>query len=181
MRIISGEFGGRRFIPPAKNWPTRPTTDVGKEGLFNMLQNRMDFEDSVMLDLFGGTGSHCYEFVSRGCQDATYVDKFAPAVDFVKKISQELNISDKINICKMDVFKFITSASKSYSYIFAGPPYPLPTLYTIPGKIFETNILAENGIFVLEHSPINNFKTHPNYIEERNYGATIFSFFKHLQ
>jgi 16S rRNA (guanine966-N2)-methyltransferase len=178
MRIISGTFKGRRFIPPAKNWPTRPTTDIAKEGLFNILNNRIDFEETIMLDLFGGTGSHCYEFISRGCTDATYVDTHGPAVAFVKNVSEELKITDCISIQKMDVFKFIAGSKKSYDYIFAGPPYPLPTLNTIPAKIFETQILAEDGLFIMEHNPNHNFKAHKNYVEERNYGSTIFSFFK---
>ena len=178
MRIISGEFKGRRFIPPAKHWPTRPTTDVAKEGLFNILQNRIDFEDTKMLDLFGGTGSHCYEFISRGCEDATYVDQFFPAVQFVQKIALELKIEDRIKIVKSDVFKFIEASNYQYTYIFAGPPYPLKNLDTIPDFIFKKGLLAENGIFVLEHNPDHNFKNHENYIEERNYGTTIFSFFK---
>ncbi len=179
MRIISGTFKGRRFIPPAKNWPTRPTTDIAKEGLFNILNNRIDYEETVMLDLFGGTGNHCYEFISRGCTDATYVDTHGPAVGFVKSVSMELNIEAYITILKMDVFKFINTSGKSFDYIFAGPPYPLPTLNTIPDKIFDTSILAQDGLFVMEHNPNHNFKMHKNYIEERNYGTTIFSFFKH--
>jgi 16S rRNA (guanine966-N2)-methyltransferase len=179
MRIISGRFKGRRFIPPAKNWPTRPTTDISKEGLFNILNNRIDYEETIMLDLFGGTGNHCYEFISRGCTDATYVDTHGPAVSFVKNVSVELGIEQYITIQKMDVFKFIASAHRSYDYIFAGPPYPLPTLNTIPDKIFATNILAEDGLFVMEHNPNHNFKSHAHYVEERNYGTTIFSFFKH--
>ena len=87
MRIIGGQFKGRRFHPPAKNWPTRPTTDFAKEGLFNILANFLDFESTKVLDLFGGTGSHGYEFISRGCTDVTYVDHFPACVTFVKKIS----------------------------------------------------------------------------------------------
>ncbi|HMS70595.1 MAG: RsmD family RNA methyltransferase [Saprospiraceae bacterium] len=177
MRIIGGEFGGRRFNPPAKNWPTRPTTDISKEGLYNMLQNRIDFEDTIMLDLFGGTGNHCYEFISRGCQDATYVDNFAGCVAFVKKTSEELGIGERIKIFKMDVFKYISSCERQYDFIFAGPPYPLITLNTIPDKIFAKGILKEGGIFVLEHNPQHNFKQHAFYKEERAYGTTIFSFF----
>lgn len=151
---------------------------MSKEGLYNILQNRIDFEDTVMLDLFGGTGNHCYEFISRGCIDATYVDSFGGCVDFVKKISKELDIEDYIKIYKMDVFKFIQSAVRSYNFIFAGPPYPLKTLRTIPDVVFDKNLLADDGIFVLEHNPDHTFKSHKCYIEERNYGTTIFSFFK---
>ena len=78
----------------------------------------------------------------------------------------------------MDVFKFIESTNRSFDYIFAGPPYPLPILDTIPDVIFAHDILKEDGLFVLEHNPNHNFSAHPHYIEERNYGTTIFSFFQ---
>ena len=94
MRIISGKFGGRKFYPPADKWPTRPTTDISKEGLFNVLNNRLDWEEVKMLDLFGGTGNHCYEFISRGCIDATYVDQFMGCIKFVQEISEKLNIEN---------------------------------------------------------------------------------------
>jgi 16S rRNA (guanine(966)-N(2))-methyltransferase RsmD len=178
MRIIGGTFKGRRFIPPAKNWPTRPTTDFAKEGLFNILNNKLDFEETVMLDLFGGTGNHSYEFISRGCNDVTYVDKFPGCISFVTKTSQELGIENKIKIIRSDVFKFIQTNIRLYDYIFAGPPYPLPTLNTIPDVIFAHNTLAPDGLFVMEHNPNHDFKSHPHYIEERNYGTTIFSFFR---
>lgn len=178
MRIIGGRFGGRRFIPPAKNWPTRPTTDFAKEGLFNMLNNKIDFETTAMLDLFGGTGNHSYEFISRGCDDVTYVDKFPGCIAFVTKTAKDLNIEDKISIVKSDVFKFLQHNVRQFDYIFAGPPYPLPNLNTIPDEIFKYNTLAADGHFVLEHNPNHNFKQHPRYTEERNYGTTIFSFFQ---
>ncbi len=180
MRIISGDFKGRKFYPPAKKWPTRPTTDYAKEGLFNILMNEIDFEETKMLDLFGGTGNHCYEFISRGCTDVTYVDKFGPAVKFVHQISQELGVSDKIKIVKSDVFKFLKNNPLKYTYIFAGPPYPLPNLKDIPSILFDQDTLGKGGLFVLEHNPNHDFKDHPNYLKERNYGDTIFAFFKNL-
>lgn len=178
MRIVGGEFRGRRFNPPAKNWPTRPTTDFSKEGLFNILQNRIDFEDSKMLDLFGGTGNHSYEFISRGCVDVTYVDKFGGCVDFVKKTAEALDISERIKIVKQDVFKYIRTCQSQYDYIFAGPPYPHPILAEIPDEIFKHELLVDGGIFVLEHSAIHDFTNHERFIEVRTYGGTIFSFFK---
>lgn len=177
MRIIGGQFKGRRFHPPADKWPTRPTTDFAKEGLFNILQNRIDFEETKMLDLFGGTGSHSYEFISRGCMDVTYVDKFNGCIKFVKKTAAELDIVDYIKIFRMDVFKFIRSSQQQYDYIFAGPPYPLPTLDTIPDEIFQYDLLRAEGIFVLEHNPNHDFSDHPKFTELRSYGKTKFSFF----
>ena len=178
MRIISGKFGGRKFIPPAKNWPTRPTTDISKEGLFNILQNEIDFEECKMLDLFGGTGNHCYEFISRGCEDATYVDQHGPAVAFVKKLSKELDIEDSLTVVKSDVFKFLKTNRLQYDYIFAGPPYPLVNLRDIPDVIFASDVLRPDGLFVLEHNPDHDFERHEKFVKSRNYGQTIFAFFK---
>lgn len=178
MRIIGGKFKGRRFSPPADHWPTRPTTDMAKEALFNILNNLIDFEDVKVLDLFGGTGSHGYEFISRGCQDVTYVDKFPDAVRFVKKTTETLGIQEQLRIVQMDVFRFIDSTSAQYDYIFAGPPYALPTIDTIPDLIFEKGLLLPDGLFVMEHNPHHDFSEHPNLYDVRNYGKTIFSFFK---
>ncbi len=181
MRIISGKFKGRKFYPPAKKWPTRPTTDYAKEGLFNILMNEIDFEETKMLDLFGGTGNHCYEFVSRGCSDVTYVDKFGPAVKFVHQVAKELELSDQIRIVKSDVFRYMKKCEERFSYIFAGPPYPLPNLDEIPDRLFAAHILDKKGVFVLEHNPNHNFEDHPNFVKSRNYGSTIFAFFEHKE
>ena len=178
MRIIGGKFKGRRFYPPAKNWPTRPTTDFAKEGLFNIITNHFHFEDLKVLDLFGGTGNHGYEFISRGCKDVTYVDKFGPCVAFVKKIAEVLEIQDNIKIIKSDVFRFIAYTKEQYDYIFAGPPYGLPTIDLIPDLIFEHQLLKDDGWFVMEHNPNHSYEDHPNYVEQRHYGKTIFSIFK---
>ncbi len=178
MRIIGGQFKGRRFTPPAKNWPTRPTTDYAKEGLFNIIENNFNIEDLKILDLFGGTGNHCYEFISRGCTDATYVDKFPGCVRFVKEIAKKLDIEDHLNILRLDVFKYIKICKEQYDYIFAGPPYGLRNLDSIPDFIFEKNLLKEGGWLVLEHNPNHDFQHHEKIHQVRNYGKTIFSIFK---
>ncbi|MCB0519159.1 MAG: RsmD family RNA methyltransferase [Lewinellaceae bacterium] len=178
MRIISGRFKGRRFSPPADKWPTRPTTDFAKEGLFNILQNTLDFEEIKVLDLFGGTGNHSYEFISRGCRQVTYVDKFPGCVKFVQKTATALGIEGFINIVQADVFKFVERPTGPYDYIFAGPPYPLPTIDLIPDLIFEKKLLSPGGWFVLEHNANHAFETHPRFLQQRNYGGTIFSFFE---
>lgn len=179
MRIIGGTLGGRRFHPPAKGWPTRPTTDIAKEALYNILQARIDFSSVKFLDLFGGTGSHSFEMVSRGCRDATYVDSFKPCCAFVRKTAMDLGIEASIRIVCMDVFRFCTQHPGSYDYIFAGPPYALKGLDTIPDVIFENGMLSADGILVLEHNPNHDFSTHPHFNELRKYGETYFSFFQH--
>ncbi len=178
MRIISGKFGGRKFYPPADQWPTRPTTDISKEGLYNTLQHDLDFESIKMLDLFGGTGNHCYECISRGCTDATYVDTHPPAVKFVKTLAQTLNIESLLQVFRMDVFKYIPWCDQQYDFIFAGPPYPLKTIPLIPDLIFQHDLLAPEGIFVLEHNPDHEFSQHPRFVKVKTYGQTRFSFFQ---
>ena len=177
MRIISGYLKGRRFTPPAKKWPTRPTTDIAKEGLYNILQNQIDFETAIFLDLFGGTGNHCYEFISRGCTDATYVDRHGPAVQFVRQMARELDIEAFLHIHRDDVFRFIQNAPRTYTVIFAGPPYPLKRIPDLPDLVLEGDLLAPDGLFILEHNDDHQFAHHPHFVEIRSYGDTRFSFF----
>lgn len=176
MRIISGIHGGRRISPPAKMPYTRPTTDIAKEGLFNILQNNLAFEELKVLDLFGGTGCISYELASRGVTDITIVEKDNKMYDFIKKTAEELAF-DNFKVVKSDVFRFIETTNEQYDFIFAGPPYALATIDDLPIKIFENKILKAGGWFVLEHTPRNNYKKMPQYKTERNYGTTIFSIF----
>lgn len=176
MRIISGKFGGRRINPPANMPYTRPTTDIAKEGLFNILQNRMHFEDLKTLDLFGGTGSISYELASRGAGDLTIVEKDNAMHAFIKKNVDMLGIQN-CKVLKMDVFNFLNNCTEQYDFIFAGPPYALGTIDELPKIIVEKNLIAEEGFFVLEHTPRNNYENFPGFSFVRNYGTTLFSFF----
>ena len=176
MRIISGEYGGRRINPPSKMPHTRPTTDVAKEGLFNVLQHKIDIEGMKTLDLFGGTGSISYELASRGASDLTIVEKDTTMYEFIRKTIRELRI-ENITTVKMDVFKFLEQCSEKFDFIFAGPPYALINIDELPRQIFEKDLLNKDGWFVLEHTPRNDYKTFPYYKTERNYGTTIFSIF----
>lgn len=176
MRIISGSLGGRRINPPANMPYTRPTTDIAKEGLFNILQNNLDFEELKSLDLFGGTGSISYELASRGVPDLTIVEKDNQMFAFIKKTAEALQLQN-IKLVKSDVFKFMESTEQQYDFIFAGPPYALQNIDDLPRLVVEKNLLKEGGWFVLEHTPRNDYQTFPLFKMARNYGTTIFSFF----
>lgn len=176
MRIISGIHGGRRISPPAKMPYTRPTTDIAKEGLFNILQNNLEIDELKTLDLFGGTGCISYELASRGAVELTIVEKDNHMYDFIKKTAAALEL-ENFHVIKSDVFKFIDTTSQQYDFIFAGPPYALATIDDLPVKIFEKQLLKPKGWFVLEHTPRNDYKKFPHYKTERNYGTTIFSIF----
>jgi 16S rRNA (guanine966-N2)-methyltransferase len=177
MRIISGTHGGRRFNPPTHMPHTRPTTDIAKEGLFNILQNSIDFEETKTLDLFGGTGSISYEFASRGSREQIIVEQDIKMHAFIKKNTVDFGF-DHIQVVKMEVFKFIQSTKEQFDFIFAGPPYALKNIDDIPDLIFQFQLLQPNGLFVLEHTPRNNYEKHPHYKKMKNYGTTVFSFFE---
>ena len=174
MRIIGGELGGRRVNPPAKMPYTRPTTDIAKEGLFNVLENNLDLASLKTLDLFGGTGSISYELASRGVQDLTVVEKDAAMFAFIQKNAKELGL-ENYKVVKMDVFKYIGQCKETFDFIFAGPPYALATIDDLPKLAIP--LLNDKGWFVLEHTPRNDYKKYPFYVTERNYGTTIFSIF----
>jgi 16S rRNA (guanine966-N2)-methyltransferase len=177
MRIISGDYGGRRINPPSKMPYTRPTTDIAKEGLFNILQNNLDFSQLKTLDLFGGTGSISYELASRGADDLTIVEKDNQMHAFIKKTAEALGI-ENIKVVKSDVFRFIEQCQEKFDFIFAGPPYALKNIDDLPRLVFERQLLNDRGWFILEHTPANNYEQFPFYKMSRNYGTTIFSIFE---
>lgn len=176
MRIISGLLGGRKIHPPANMPHTRPTTDIAKEGLFNILQNQLDFEKLKTLDLFGGTGSISYELASRGVPDLTIVEKDVQMFSFIKKTAEALKL-ENFKAMKSDVFRFIEQCNEKFDLIFAGPPYALQNIDDLPKLIFEKKLLNEQGWFILEHTPRNNYESFSHFKSARNYGTTIFSIF----
>jgi len=177
MRIISGKWGGRRIHPPANMPHTRPTTDIAKEGLFNILQNRINFEGIQTLDLFGGTGCISYELASRGASHLTIVEKDPIMHGFIGK-NVALFGMEQVQLLKMDVFAFLQNCSQSYDFIFAGPPYALGTIDELPKIIVFKKLINPGGFFVLEHTPRNAYEKFEGFSFVRHYGTTLFSFFE---
>lgn len=176
MRIIGGEWGGRKINPPAKMPYTRPTTDIAKEGLFNIIQSNRELEGLKTLDLFGGTGSISFELASRGATDLTIVEKDPQMLAFIRKTSETLGLT-QLKIIHSDVFRFLKNTKEQYDFIFAGPPYALETIDQLPELVSAGHLLKEKGWFVLEHTPRNGYSGHPLFVTERNYGTTLFSIF----
>lgn len=177
MRIIGGTLGGRKIQPPSNMPFTRPTTDVAKEGLFNILQNRMNFEGISTLDLFGGTGAITYELASRGAVDLTIVEMDNKMAQFIATNLANFKI-ENCQLVKANVFQFLQNCTKQYDFIFAGPPYALTTIDELPKIIISKKIIHPQGYFVLEHTPRNDYKVYQGYQFTRSYGTTLFSFFK---
>ena len=180
MRIISGIYGGRRLSPP-KNITARPTTDFAKESLFNLLNNRLDFEGIDMLDLFAGTGGIGIECISRGARSVTAVEIAHVQQNWIIACCRQLGIRN-LSVIRGDVFKFLNTCHTKYDLIFADPPYALEQLPTLPDVILGIQasdcILKENGWLVIEHGKDTDFTSHPRHIETRTYGSVHFSFFQ---
>ena len=176
MRIITGKYGGRKINPPSKMPYTRPTTDIAKEGLFNIIGNNMSIPGIKTLDIFGGTGSISYELASRGAADLTIVEKDPKMYAFIKDKIDELGI-ENCRVIKNDVFRFLDNCSEIFDLIFAGPPYALKAIDDLPEIIREKKLLKKNGWFILEHTPANNYENELLFKRSRNYGTTIFSIF----
>ena len=179
MRIVSGSHKGRRISPP-KNLPVRPTTDMGKESLFNILNNRIDFDGLSALDLFSGTGNISYELASRGCSSIISVEIDANCQKFIRKTVTEFEFP--IQVVGANVFSYLEKASQRFDLIFADPPYALEQkdFDKLVNLIFDRNLLNPAGILIIEHSKYTKLESFPQLDFQREYGGTTFSFFKVL-
>ena len=177
MRIISGLFKGRRVRAP-KKLPSRPTTDMAKEGLFNILYNQYDFQDIEVLDLFSGTGNISYEFCSRGVKLIQSVDKDRRCVEFIKKTAKDLNMS--IQAIEANAYSFLQKNNGTFDVIFADPPYnmELENFEKLIYLIFKNKLINENGICIIEHSKYKDLSKIDNFKEIKCYSGNCFSFFK---
>ena len=180
MRIISGNHKGRKIISP-RRLPVRPTTERAREGLFNILENKIDMSLINVLDLFSGTGIISYEFSSRGVKKIISVDKNYNCIKHIKKTSINLNLN--ITAIKSEVILFLKKPYQRFNLIFADPPYDwnLDSYKKMINLIFENEWLLPNGILIVEHSK----KTKLNQVFEsylsRSYGENNFSFYKKKQ
>jgi 16S rRNA (guanine(966)-N(2))-methyltransferase RsmD len=176
MRIIAGTHQ-RRIIKPPSNLPVRPTTDLAKEALFNILNNRLDFEGLKVIDLFAGTGNISFEFASRGAAEVIAVESNFKCVDFINKTIVKQDF-ENLKVVKADVFRFLSYCRQGFDLIFADPPYDLKETANLPGLVFEKELLSNMGWLIIEHPAAINFKNFHSFVEERNYGRVHFSFFQ---
>ena len=175
MRIIGGRLKGLRLNPP-KNLPVRPTTDLAKEALFNILQNKIEFDDIRVLDLFSGTGNISMEFASRGAGQVISVDRSIQCVHYLKDTARQHDLTN-IKTFKDDVFKYLQMETDQYDLIFADPPYDMNQIPEIPKIIFDKNLLLPGGLLIVEHQSMQNLSNHTAFTEQRKYGHSSFSFF----
>lgn len=177
MRIISGTYKGRRLTAP-KKLPVRPTTDMAKEALFNILNNRYYFDSIKVIDLFSGTGNISFEFASRGTENITSVDAHFGCVKYINSVSKDFEFN--ITTLKSDVFKFLEKTALKADVIFADPPYDMDDelFEKIATLIFDKNILEDEGLLIIEHSNQTDLSKQPHFSFSKKYGGNMFSFFE---
>ena len=175
MRIIGGDHKGRRIHAPA-GLPVRPTTDMAKEALFNILHNYYDFEGIKVLDLFAGIGSISYEFASRDAAEVHSVEMNPRCVNFITETARKLDLKN-LFVIRANVFTYLKRSGKKFDIIFADPPYDLEGIETIPDLVFENDLLDKEGWLIVEHSAGIDFSAHPNFDQNRKYGKVNFSMF----
>jgi 16S rRNA (guanine(966)-N(2))-methyltransferase RsmD len=177
VRIISGQFRGKKLIAPS-NLPVRPTTDFAKTGLFNILNNYYSFEKTSVLDLYAGTGNLSFEFASRGCPAITAIDKDDACCNYMNKTAQQLGISKQLNVLQSDVLTYLKNSKTAMDIIVADPPYAETPASELVNLIFENQLLKPNGVFILEHSSEVDLSQLPHYLQTRKYGFVSFTFFE---
>jgi len=177
MRIISGRLKGRKVIAP-KKLPVRPTTDMAKEALFNILHNRFYFDELSVLDLFSGTGNISYEFASRGTEQILAVDSNFGCIKFINQTSDNFDLP--IQTIKADVFRFLENTRQKHTLIFADPPYDFPVeeFSKIPELVFENELLEDDGLLIVEHSKHTDLSHLEHFEYSKHYGGNAFSFFE---
>ena len=180
MRIISGKYKGKRLNAP-KNLPVRPTTDMAKEALFNILHNRYDFDDISICDLFAGTGNISFEFASRGTKHITTVDQNSGCIGYINKIDNELDLN--LSVVKSEVFRYLDKTYQTFDIIFADPPYDLPQedFQKLVLTVFKRNLLNENGLLIIEHAKQTDLSKMANFLQVKVYGSNCFSFFSAIE
>ncbi len=176
MRIIAGTHK-RRIINPPKSLPVRPTTDMAKESLFNILRNWVDFDITNALDLFSGTGSIAFELISRGCPSVISVEQNKACSEWIRKAAKNFKM-ENLKVITADSFRFISRSNPhQYDLIFADPPYNHDRLSELNLLIIEHKLLKPGGWLIIEHPENIDFSAQEFFKEHRHYGKVNFSFF----
>jgi 16S rRNA (guanine966-N2)-methyltransferase len=177
VRVISGILKARRFSVP-KNFPSRPTTDFAKEGLFNILEHQLSLYELDILDLCAGTGNISFEFLSREAGNVTAVDSNDRCVAFIRKTAKEFNIDPHLQTIRAEILQFVSRTERRYDLIFADPPYKYDGYVDLVNKILERELLNDHGLLIVEHGKETNLSFISGFQFTRNYGNVHFTFFK---
>ena len=177
MRIIAGDYKGRRLTSPADN-RVRPTTDKVKEAIFSILTN--EIYGSYVLDLFAGSGNLGLEALSRGAEHCWFGDSSRDSIKLIRENVLYCKADDKSTIKAGDYRKVLARITEQMDVILLDPPYGKGLLPDCFELIEEYDLLAENGVIMAEHQKdevlpdeIGKFTK----IKERTYGKVVVSIY----
>ena len=184
MRIISGYLRGKRILLP-KDKLTRPLKDMVKESIFNIIEHSNDYKinikNSVILDLFSGSGSFGLECISRGSKFVFFLENYPPVLEILKVNISNLKYENRSKVIDIDAFKITNNIFKDdqkFQIIFCDPPYKEKKIELLIKNIIEMNILEKNGIIII-HRKKGDSDTYPKkfkIIDTKNYGLSTFVF-----
>jgi len=181
MRIISGNFKGRKLLTP-NDIKTRPLKDLTKESIFNILKHsnkfNVEIKNSVILDLFAGVGSFGIECLSNEAKYVTFVENYNGVLPILKKNLSNLKLDKKYEIIEQNIFTGLKLAKSNYDIIFLDPPYKDKNISELIDKIFEINLLSKSGIIITHRNKNVKDKYSKNFriLEEKTYGISKISF-----
>jgi 16S rRNA (guanine966-N2)-methyltransferase len=181
MRVISGKYKGRVLYRP-KSKLIRPTSDKSKEFIFDYIGETI--QNSVILDLYGGTGNLSIESLSRGAQLAVIVDNSNEAIRLIYRNLELTNFLSQSKIVKQDVFRYLKKTiqqKNKFNLIFADPPYSNNDYQSLIGYIDSNNLLQNGGFFILEHSSHRKLNVQPIFLcltTTKVFGDTAVTFYK---
>ena len=179
MRIISGNFKGKKILQPNDN-KTRPLKDLTKESIFNIISHSNKFHirlyKSIVLDLFCGVGSFGLECLSRGAKKVYFVENYSGVLPILKNNLNNLTSVNNFEIIEKDIYKenLKPCFQNKFNIIFLDPPYKDKNLSKLLGKITNLNILEKDGIIILHRHKKQNddFSSVFKVIEEKTYGIS---------
>ena len=182
MRVISGRCKGKVLYSP-KNNSIRPTSDKIKKFIFDYIGNTI--EDTVILDIFSGTGNLSIEALSRGAQFAVLVDNSKDAIQLIYRNLKLTKLLSQSQIIKQDALRYLKKAvqqEKKFNFIFADPPYFIKNFQNIMEYIGSNNILENGGFFILEHSSQTKVNAHHSILlsleKTTSFGDTAITFYR---
>lgn len=194
LRVVSGIYKRRKLLAPPGIEVTRPTTDRVKESLFNILSERI--EESIVLDLFAGTGQLGIESLSRGAKKVIFVESNRTALEFLKRNLDMLGVAENMyRIYPMTVEKFLETQSDkvkqfleaeklsaSIQVILADPPYTSPWYNQAIESLETFGLCRPDCILVMEKQTLKQGLNLPiasrvegsswNHSGDRKYGNT---------
>ena len=180
MRIIGGKNKGKKiFLPVDKN--TRPLRDIVKESIFNLIEHSNKFNisisNSIVLDLFSGSGSFGLECISRGAKFITFVENYVHALEILKKNVSMMNAMSLSEIIENNCFELINEKkifSKTFDIIFLDPPYKYKNINVLIEQIIEKKILKKTGIILIHRHKKDDIEitSKLNILDSRKYGIS---------